>query len=378
MTQMKILADAAMPAALDTFAPFGFVTLKKGRDIKPEDLKGIDVLMIRSVTKVNLELLDGADSLKFIGTATAGFDHLDTAEITKRGILWSEAPGNNAQSVGDYILSAILVLQERYDLNLQDLSLGIVGFGHTGKAVLRRLGKFFKKVVLRDPPLYRSGCPDVGASLEEILKCSIVTLHVPLNLEGDDRTYHLIGKDELDALYSHQGILINASRGAVVDNTALFKILRRDPCLVAWLDVFEGEPSLKIPELISCLQGATSHIAGYSLDSKFKATYMLAQSLSSALNIPYERPFYCPEPELKRIDLNIKTLDFDLIRRLVFSVYDVRRDCDLFKRRFKDGPSFDLMRQNYRERRELATLQISGVKSAEQRELLEALTFTVV
>lgn len=375
--KVKILADQAMPNALETFSAFGEVYLKQGREITTDDLKDIDALMIRSVTKVNHNLLEKAPKLKFIGTATAGYDHIDVKEVEKRGIKWTAAPGNNAQSVGDYVLSVLLVLAQRFDLNLKNLSLGIVGLGHTGSAVLQRASPLFSKIVMRDPPLNRQGVENVATSLEEILACDIVTLHVPLIKEGEDCTYHLLGKEELLKLKSHQGILINASRGDVVDNEALLEVLQEDSSFRVWLDVFEQEPALKVPQLLPLLQGATAHIAGYSLDSKYKATFMLAKSFAKEFNLPFKNTLVVPQAELENLDLKVKTLDLDLISRLVFSIYDVRRDSNLFKNRFVDGKSFDLLRKNYRERRELSTLTLHGIEDQNLRKVFEQLSFKV-
>lgn len=371
---MRILCDKAMPNAREVLSPYGEITFKPGREIVPEDLKGVDALMIRSVTKVNAELLKYAPGLKFIGTATAGFDHVDTGLLETRGIAFSAAPGNNADSVGDYVLSTLLVLSERYALNLKDLSLGIIGCGHTGSAVYHRLRHLFKEVKRRDPPLCREGHTEVGASLEECLNCDVITLHVPLNRDGADRTYHLLGEEELRELAAHGGILINASRGPVVDNQALTRTLRElgPRGFKAWLDVFEGEPQIAVREVLPLLEGATAHIAGYSLDSKFRATHMIAESMASALKLAHPAPFKAPPCEIEEMVLHeVADVDADLLRRLVFAVYDVRRDSHLFRQRCVDGTSFDRLRATYRDRRELSTVTLRGIGGTWQAILSE-------
>lgn len=371
---MRILCDKAMPNAREVLSPYGEITFKPGREIVPEDLKGIDALMIRSVTRVNADLLKHASQLKFIGTATAGFDHVDTGLLETRGIAFSAAPGNNADSVGDYVLSALLVLGERYALNLKELSLGIIGCGHTGSAVYHRLRNLFKEVKRRDPPLARQGVKGVDVSLEECLNCDVLTLHVPLNRDGADRTLHLLGEDELRVLASHGGILVNASRGPVVDNQALARVLKAYAAkgFKAWLDVFEGEPQIAVREVLPMLEGATAHIAGYSLDSKFRATHMIAESMASALKLAHPAPFKAPPCEIEEMVLHeVADVDADLLRRLVFAVYDVRRDSHLFRQRCVDGTSFDLLRSTYRERRELSTVTLRGIGGTWQAILSE-------
>ena len=362
MTALKIIADEALPNAVQVFSAFGQVLQYPGRHITSDLLKDASALIIRSVTKVDAALLSNCPQLKFVGTATAGFDHVDTQLLQDRGIAFATAPGSNSISVGDYILSVLLVLAERYCLDLRQLSLGIVGCGHTGTQVRRRAQALGMKVVLRDPPLARSGQRQYEAPLEDILRCDIISLHVPLIKNGPDSTYHLIGRAELAAL-KPGAILINASRGAVVDNQALYECLRQHPDIHAWCDVFEGEPDISVRQLLPLLDGATPHIAGYSFESKRRAAFMLGLELGRVLHMQPQTSFLLPPPEIAALSFGkgAQELDLDLLRRLVFTVYDVRRDCADFKQHFTDGVSFDRMRKRYRERRELSSLRLLEV-----------------
>ena len=362
MTALQIIADEALPNAQQVFSVFGTVTSLPGRHITADDLKDATALIIRSVTKVDANLLRDCPKLKFVGTATAGFDHVDTALLQERGIAFATAPGSNCISVGDYVLSVLLVLAERYCLSLEGKTIGIVGCGHTGSEVRRKAQALGMQVVLRDPPLYRQGQSEYGASLEEILRCDFISLHVPLIKEGADATYHLIGASELESLKPGT-FLINAARGPVVDNQALYAYLKQRPDIHAWCDVFEGEPEIKVRELLPLLDGATAHIAGYSFESKRRAAYMLGLKLAGILKMQPQTHLILPPAEISELTLGdgARTLDLDLLRRLVFSVYDVRRDCADFKQHFKDGPSFDYIRKVYRERRELSSLCLKHV-----------------
>lgn len=373
---MKILCDRALPNAVEVFSRFGEVYTKSGREITGEDLKDTDALIIRSVTKVDQKLLDKADRLKFVGTATAGTDHIDFNLLEKRGIIAASAPGANAQSVADYVLSVLLVLAQRYSLNYEGKTIGVIGLGHVGSYVEEKAKAMKLRVVKCDPPRLKSGDLSCSADLKDALGCDIVTLHVPLLKESDNNTYHMIDRQKLLSL-KKGAVLINASRGGVVDNQALYEVLKERADLKVWLDVFEGEPEIMVKEMLGLLEGATPHIAGYSFESKRRATLMLAEEMAEKLNLKEALSYTMPEPEIGAIDLGeVDKPDLNLITRLVFSVYDVRRDSHTFKNSFNGAKSFDLMRQNYKERRELSSVKIRNAKG-EVASTLRALGFTV-
>lgn len=373
---MKILCDRALPNAVEVFSRFGEVYTKSGREITGEDLKDTDALIIRSVTKVDQKLLDKADRLKFVGTATAGTDHIDFNLLEKRGIIAASAPGANAQSVADYVLSVLLVLAQRYSLNYEGKTIGVIGLGHVGSYVEEKAKAMKLRVVKCDPPRLKAGDLSCSADLKDALGCDIVTLHVPLLKESDNNTYHMIDRQKLLSL-KKGAVLINASRGGVVDNQALYEVLKERADLKVWLDVFEGEPEIMVKEMLGLLEGATPHIAGYSFESKRRATLMLAEEMAEKLNLKEALSYTMPEPEIGAIDLGeVDKPDLNLITRLVFSVYDVRRDSHTFKNSFNGAKSFDLMRQNYKERRELSSVKIRNAKG-EVASTLRALGFTV-
>lgn len=373
---MKFLCDIALPNSVEVFSQYGEVALKNGRQINANDLVDVDVLIIRSITKVNEDLLSKANKLKFVGTATAGMDHIDTALLDKKGIAYSNAQGSNCESVGDYILSVLLVLAEKYNLSFEGKSIGIVGCGFVGSQVYNKAKALGLTIVKNDPPRFKTGDKTCNATLDEALACDIVTLHVPLIKDGEYKTLHLIDEQKLLKLKPN-AIFINASRGNVVDNEALSVFLEKRPDVKVWLDVFEGEPQINCKKLLSQVDGATAHIAGYSYESKRRANVMLANTLAHVLKLEEPKAYQMPKPEIESTTLGkVENLDLDLIRRLVFSVYDVRRDSLMFKNCFKDAKSFDAMRSNYRERRELSSLHLLNVED-KFKEQLSLLGFSV-
>lgn len=373
---MKFLCDIALPNSVEVFSQYGEVALKNGRQINADDLVDVDVLIIRSITKVNEDLLSKANKLKFVGTATAGMDHMDTALLDKKGIAYSNAQGSNCESVGDYILSVLLVLAEKYNLSFEGKSIGIVGCGFVGSQVYNKAKALGLTIVKNDPPRFKIGDKTCNATLDEALACDIVTLHVPLIKDGEYKTLHLIDEQKLLKLKPN-AIFINASRGNVVDNEALSVFLEKRPDVKVWLDVFEDEPQINCKKLLSQVDGATAHIAGYSYESKRRANVMLANTLAHVLKLEEPKAYQMPKPEIESTTLGkVENLDLDLIRRLVFSVYDVRRDSLMFKNCFKDAKSFDAMRSNYRERRELSSLHLLNVED-KFKEQLSLLGFSV-
>ena len=373
---MKFLCDIALPNSTEIFSQYGEVVLEKGRSIDASMLEDVDVLIIRSITKVDENLLKNAKKLKFVGTATAGMDHIDTALLDKLNIAYSNAQGSNCESVGDYILSVLLVLASKYDLSFEGRSIGIVGCGYVGSQVELKAKALGMRIVKNDPPRFKAGDISCNATLEDALSCDVVTLHVPLVKEGEYKTHHLVNEVNLKLL-KKDAIFINASRGNVVDNKALSAFLDERKDIKCWLDVFEGEPEIMCKELLDKVEGATAHIAGYSYESKRRANVMLADTMSKVLKLDSPKTYKMPTPEISSLEFGrIDSLDYDLINRLVFSVYDVRRDSLKFRYSFIGAKSFDEMRQTYRERRELSSLHLKNVDE-KFKEKLKLLGFSV-
>jgi len=240
---LNIYIDENIPYAKPFFEDHGRVTLFSGRTVTGEQLKDADVLLVRSITQVNESLLKLNLNLKFVGTATIGTDHIDQDYLQKRGITFSSAPGCNKMSVAEYILSSLFVLSEKQQFSLLDKSVAIVGAGNTGSAVWERLTALGINCKLYDPPLVEAGDPRNFCSFEEVLQSDIISLHVPKTVAGKYPTYHLFDHEVLSQLNSDQ-ILLNASRGEVINNEALLILAKQGKTPTLVLDVWENEPNI--------------------------------------------------------------------------------------------------------------------------------------
>lgn len=384
---MKIIVDENIPFGKEAFGALGEVIILSGRAITADVLKdtGTEVLLVRSVTKVGHELLKHS-SIKFVGTATIGTDHIDLEFLKKENIGFSSAPGSNANSVAEYIVAALLFLAKVKKSKLKDKTLGVIGVGNVGSRVVTKAQSLGMKVLLNDPPLARATGENKYVPLESIFNADILTLHVPLTKKGEDATYHMVNEEFLSKM-KPDSILINSSRGSVVDETALKPALR-DKCIAAAvLDVWEHEPSIDI-EMLKLAALGTPHIAGYSFDGKVNGTFMIYKALCKHLNIepqwnPDEVFFNEKQPSLSLVNLsqNVEKVEQseqvkDLIDRLVRQFYDIRKDDNNLRKitqlaANEQGAYFDLLRREYPVRREF---QSADVKlSRDDKKLSEVL-----
>jgi len=373
---MNIFIDENIPYGEAFFKRFGHVTTFSGRNVTAEEIRCADVLLVRSITKVNSDLLALNKKIKFVGTATIGTDHIDLDYLEQGNIAFSSAPGCNKISVAEYVLSSLLVLAEKQQFQLQDKTVAIVGAGNTGSAVYDTLSGLGVSCILYDPPLNAAGDKRQFCEFEDVLKADIISLHVPKVKEGPYKTIHLFDKSVLEQLNEEQ-ILINACRGEVIDNKALLNlaIIKKAPTLV--LDVWENEPIIE-KRLLPYTEIATPHIAGYSLDGKVRGTEMLYHALCQYLKV---------QPISKSTDFIVKAniseikveqiITTELLKSLVHLIYDVRRDDALFRKRVNQSQGFDDMRKNYPERRELSTLNLTLSDTVKQYLTLKKIGFTV-
>ncbi len=376
---LKIIVDENIPFAQEAFNQFGRVTLLPGKKIMNHELLDADILIVRSVTKVN-ELLLKNTSVKFVGTATIGTDHIDIEYLKKNNIAFSDARGCNAYSVAEYIVASLLYLADKFDFRLSDKSLGVVGVGNIGSKVAVFAQALGMKVLLNDPPLKRKGDKRNFVELDEILNCDIITLHTPLNLTGADKTYHLFNKKNLNRL-KDEAILINSSRGAVVSNINLLDAINNKNLKVV-LDVWENEPDINI-ELLKKVVIATPHIAGYSYEGKVNGTRMIYESLCNFLGVEQTFLFNLPEPQtpLRHFDKS-KKIEISL-HSLISGIYSIKENNDKTKRLIMMNQSerileFDLLRKNYPQRREFNNYTVYaedlGIKESN---LLKTLRFNL-
>ncbi|NQY63992.1 MAG: 4-phosphoerythronate dehydrogenase [Alteromonadaceae bacterium] len=354
---MKIYYDENMPFADKFFGELGDLFPFSGRKLTAEQVADADVLLVRSITQVNEALLCKNTKLAFVGTATIGMDHIDQNYLASRNIPFYSAPGCNAISVAEYVLSALVVMAERYLLNLSSLTIGIIGAGNTGTQLSKKCEALGIKYLLYDPLLEQTDDKRKFVTLEQALNCDVISLHVPLTRQGEYATYHLLDELCLKGLRDDQ-ILINACRGEVIDNQALLKIKQQGHGIKLILDVWENEPNVLLP-LIEFADIATAHIAGYSLEGKASGTEMLYQALCKELNKPIVLNLgqFLPTASINYVEIK---QDFDeiILNQLVKMVYDVRRDDAIFRQQIS-CQGFDMIRKTYPARREFSAISVS-------------------
>lgn len=359
---MHILADENIPLVDEFFAGFGEIRRMPGRSINRAALENVDVLLVRSVTRVDREMLEGS-AVRFVGTCTIGTDHLDLDYFEQAGIEWASAPGCNARGVVDYVLGSLLALSEVRGEALARRRFGVVGAGEVGGRLLEVLRGLGWDVRVCDPPRQVREAGDF-VSLDEILaECDVISLHTPLTLGGDWPTFHLFDQARLSRLRPGTW-LINASRGAVVDNAALRDLLLQRPDLEAVLDVWEGEPQVDVA-LAGLCRIATPHIAGYSLDGKLRGTAQIYAALCAARGVEpaIELAQLMPGPALTELAFASSAEPAEMLATLCRAVYDPRRDDADFRRSLLGDEAqrragFDLLRKQYPPRREIDGLKV--------------------
>lgn len=360
---MNIVVDENIPFGEEAFSNLGTVKVLPGREIHWKDLQDTTALIVRSVTPVDKDLLNGT-GIKFVGTATAGVDHIDQAYLTQQHIGFADAAGSNANSVAEYVLTALAIIAQKFNITLKGKSLGIIGVGRIGRLVAKNAKVLGMEVILNDPPLARETQEACYRPLNEALQADFVTLHVPLIKEGADKTVQLIGEKQLAAMAS-SSVLINAARGEVVDNLALLNALHNQCLRGAVLDVWENEPSINW-ELADRVTIATPHIAGYSFDGKLKGTTMIYQALCQYFGVTPswefkegKTPTSDPGDVIEAHGHHLEPLLFQLAPRL----YDLHRDDARIRSLLTLPPQerstgFDQLRKNYPIRREFFALPI--------------------
>lgn len=384
-TNLKIIADENIPCARAAFGGLGTVATRPGHQIGPEDVQTADVLLVRSVTPVTPELLEGR-SVRFVGSATIGTDHVNRDFLEAEGIAFAHAPGANADSVADYVVAALLVLARRAKVRLSDQTVGIVGCGNIGGRLARRLPALGLEVLRNDPPRAEAeGRPHDFVSLDTVLqRADILTLHVPLTVEGSHPTHQLIGREEVRRL-KDGAWLLNTSRGSVVAPDALRAAVAEGRLERLVLDVWPNEPT-PAPGLIEAADLATPHIAGYAYDGKVRGTYMLYEALCQHLDVePTWTPQAALAPEtpdaLRCVPPDPHLSAIDALHRLARQAYDITAD-DERLRSILDSPpeergdAFRRLRKTYPRRREFQQYRLprSAVPEALESAVAEGLT----
>ena len=356
---MLIVADDKIPFLKGVFEPYARVVYLPGSKISPADVREADALIVRTRTRVGRELLEGSQ-VKAVVSATIGTDHMDIPWLEENHIAWANAPGCNSGSVMQYIASVFAVLETNY-YPLSGKTLGIVGVGNVGSKVKKVGEAFGMKVVLNDPPRQEAEPDFKGVDLNVLLQMSdVVSFHVPLQQEGKYPTFHLLNDATL-MMMKRGSVLINTSRGEVVEERVMKKGISSGIIEHGILDVWENEPDIS-RELQKRLMIGTPHIAGYSVDGKANGTAAAVRFISGQFDLALDNWFPAQLPVFD--DMNIVPENDDKnqnkqLASVVLPTYDVRADSD----RLADHPeNFEEQRGNYPVRREFPawTLQLSG------------------
>jgi len=354
---VKIIADANIPFVKECFSSIGEVETVVGRELRPEQAKDADCLLVRSVTKVNEKLLAGS-KIKFVATATIGTEHIDQHYLNSRSIGFAAAPGSNSNSVADYVVAAMLNVGRKHNITLEGKSIGIVGVGNVGSKAEKKCSALGMKVVCNDPPLARQTRDEKYRPIDEIFDCDFVTLHTPLTFEGIDKTFHLANEKFFKSLKAGC-VFLNTSRGGVHDTDAIKAAIESGRLKAAVLDVWENEPNID-NELLRMVDISTPHIAGYSLDGKVGGMIMIYQAACKFFGIQpkYSINDFLPQPVVPEIKVEPSSDDEQhILHETVQQVYAIGRD-DFNTREIlmlpaeTKGGYFDDLRKNYPVRRE--------------------------
>lgn len=373
---MKIIIDDKIPYIRGAFEDVAEVIYLPGLKTTAEIAKNADAIVTRTRTICNEKLLAGS-SVKFIATATIGYDHIDTDYCDAAGIKWTNAPGCNSKSVEQYIASALMVLAETKKLKLKDLCIGIVGVGNVGSKVAKICEIFGMKVLLNDPPRERAEGSDKFVSLETIKnEADIISLHVPLNIKGEDATFHM-GNESFFSALKKKPVLINSCRGEVIKTDAVKKALKTKQLSSFVCDCWENEPDLDL-ELLGMTEIATPHIAGYSKDGKAKGTTMSVHAISEffGLGLNNWQPSGVELPMNPIIEIDGEGMnEQEVFSKAILHTYDIRHDDKLLR---LSPEHFEQQRGDYPTRREFPAFTVRTQRVEEKTlEKLELLGFNV-
>ena len=370
MKKITLVADENIPALESIVDTFANVVRLPGRSISQSDLQDADALIVRSITTVNAALLKNT-GVKFVGTCTIGTDHVDVDYLQQESIQFTSAPGCNADAVVDYVISCLF---DRYGTlsNIQQKKIGVLGYGQVGSRLVAALSKLSITVIARDPFVDTKYS---GASLNDIVSCDAITIHTPLtNAKQSTHPTHHLFNAQLLARLKPDALLINAARGKVIDNEALMALLssRQHQGFTCVLDVYDEEPSPK-PALLTQLQVATSHIAGYSVQGKLRGTTMVTEKLFEHFGWPVSENNLLPDTVL-----SVNAAHIHSIEQLVQCAYDIQADSQAFQKHYSQASNaalntfdedkaaqlFDAYRKNYAQRNEWGFTQLQQLPAS--------------
>ncbi len=380
--QVNIVCAAAMPFAKEVFSSLGNVRLIDGPAITADDVRHADILAVRSTTRIDRNLLEGS-RVKFVGTATIGTDHMDIDYLEQSGIRWCYSPGCNANSVSEYLASALLSLAANKNLDLPGRTIGIVGVGNVGSLVYEKARALGLNILCNDPPrIEKEGSPGAEfVPLDALLSESdIVTLHVPLTRSGRHATIKMADEGFFSRI-KPEATFINAARGGIMDTAALVRALDSGKISRCIIDTWQNEP-LYDTALLDRIDIGTPHIAGHSLEGKVEGTVIVYREACRFLNVTpeYDTDSLLPPPETGRIVLNDSgDTEPEILWDAVKNVYDITDDDKSLRdgpRDEKRGDYFRLLRKNYRNRREFRWTEVDAPRVQPQiRDKLHKLGF---
>lgn len=370
---IKVVVDNKIPF-IDQFShpDFEFTSLP-GSNITPSDVKYADALIIRTRTICNAKLLNGS-SVKFIASATIGYDHIDTEYCRSTGIEWTNAPGCNSGSVMQYIASVLAHTSSKINTALKERTIGIIGVGNVGSKVDKFCRTAGMQTLLNDPPRERKESTEIFTDLNTIAEQSdIITVHTPLNREGTDSTFHLLNRDFFSKL-KKKPTIINSARGEIIDTEAMLEALSNGQISSIITDCWENEPEISMTHL-KAASIATPHIAGYSQDGKANGTAMSIRALLDFFNYPHNNwsPEKIASPEYPIINLSGITDEEEGLKRAVMHSYPVMED----HKRLTDSPgTFEAQRGSYPVRREFGSYRTEGIETPEIARTLKQAGFS--
>ncbi len=374
---MKIIIDDKIPYIKGALEPVAEVIYLPGNKTTPEVVKDADAIITRTRTICNEKLLK-CSNVKFIATATIGYDHIDTEYCKHAGIEWTNAPGCNAESVNQYIASALFSWSMRKRTGLAGKTIGIVGVGQVGSRVAKLCETIGMNVLLNDPPRERLEGADNFVSLKTIQKeADIITFHVPLNKTGIDSTYHLVNEEFLQNL-KKKPLIINSCRGEVFETSAVKSSFESGLVSRLIIDCWENEPGLDL-ELLNQAEYGTPHIAGYSKDGKANGTKMSVQAVSRFFNLGLDdwQPSKVEPPEnpVFEIDGNQRR-EYSILAEAILSTYNIESDDEALR---ETPYLFEKLRGDYPVRREFDSFTIKAINiEAGTLEKLRKLGFKIL
>jgi len=361
---MKIVCAETVLLGYEALSNGGKTVVIPDREIIRDELLDADALIVRSKTKINRDLLDGTP-VQFVGTATAGTDHIDTAWLQSKGIYWCAAPGCNANSVSEYLIAALLVLGRRHGCDLEGKTIGVVGCGNVGSRVVRKCEALGMNVLRNDPPLSALSTDPDFYPLEAILaESDIVTLHVPLVKEGPWPTARMADYRFFEQL-KPGALFINAARGSVCDYDALLDAKQGGAVSRMVIDVWAPEPAFRT-DVLEAANLASPHIAGHSYEGKLNGTIACYNELCNFFEIPktWDMASSLPQPEVPALAIDCAERDDEeVLHEIVRQVYDITTDDTLIRKaavsdEIDRARNFDTLRKNYRTRREFKNTEL--------------------